>query len=175
MHTHGIPLSSQVPLPHGMTWLKVFFQGIFMEKKKLPFLLFTTPSKSPPKNSFTSFDNSETLLLTVMGSLKNKSLLKSALTTCLMSMGPIWRILALFSLPSCSRKLVRQLYQSSLPLLKSPSQKKKICSSSFYNFHQWTNSWGEAKKGKGGRVSSYSMHWWRNEYCHWQIDSWWST
>ena len=59
-----------------------------MEKKKLPFSHFTTPSKIPPKDSLTSSSDLEMLLLIVMGSTKNKSFLKFALTACLMSTGP---------------------------------------------------------------------------------------
>ena len=97
-----------------------------MGKKKLPSSLFTTLSKSPPRDSLTSSGGSEMLLLFVMGSSKNKSWLKYAFITCPMSTGPIWRILILLSLPSYSRKLVRQPYQSSLPSLKNPSQKRKV-------------------------------------------------
>ena len=89
MHTHGIPLSNQVPLPHGMTWLKVSTQNISMERKELLSSLCTTPRKSPSKDSLTLFDDLEMRLLIVIGSTKNKSLLKFALTTYLMSIGPI--------------------------------------------------------------------------------------
>ena len=126
MRTHGIPLSSQVPLPHEITWLKAFAQNIFMVKKMLPFSHFTRPSKSPPKDSLTSSNDLDMLPLIVMSSTKNKSSLKFALTTCLISTEPIWKTLILFSLLSCSKKLVRQQYQSSLHQLKNPSQKRKV-------------------------------------------------
>ena len=86
---HGTPLYSQVPLPHGMTWLKVSAQSIFMGRKMLPSSLFTIPRKSPSKNSLISFDGFEMLLLIVMGNSKSKSWLRFALTTCLMNTGPI--------------------------------------------------------------------------------------
>ena len=66
MLTHGTPLYSQVPLPHEMKWLKVSTQNIFLGRKRLPSSLFTTPSKSPPKDSLISSDGSEMLLLIVM-------------------------------------------------------------------------------------------------------------
>ena len=126
MLTHGTPLYSWVPLPHGMTWLKVSTQSISMVRKRLPSSLFTILSKSPSKDSLISSGDSEMLLLIVMGSSKSKSWLRFALTTCLTSTELIWGILILFSLPSCSRRLVRQPYQSSLPQLKGLSRKRKM-------------------------------------------------
>ena len=126
MLIHGTPLFSQVPLPHEITWLKVSVQSIFMERKRLPSSLFTILSKSPPKDSLISSGDSKMLLLIVMGSSKSKSWLRFASTTCLMSIELIERILILFSLPSYSRRLVRQPYQSSFPQLKGLSQKRKM-------------------------------------------------
>ena len=111
------------------TWddmVESFCAKYFHGEEKVIILTLHNNKLSPSKDSLTSFSDSETLLLIVMGNSKNKSLLKFALITCLMSTGPIWRTLILFSLPSCSRKLVRQQYQSDLPLLKNPSQKRKV-------------------------------------------------
>ena len=66
-----------------------FCSKYFHGRKKLLSVLSTTLSKSPPKDSLTSSNDLEMLLLIVMGSTKNKSLWKSALTTSLMSTRPI--------------------------------------------------------------------------------------
>ena len=79
-----------------------FYSKYFHGEEKFIIHTLTTPSKGPPKDSLTSSNDLEMLLLIVMGSTKNKSLLKFALTTCLMSTRHIWRILTLFSLPSYS-------------------------------------------------------------------------
>ena len=133
-----------------------------MRKKKLPSSLFTTLSKSLLRDSLTSSGGSETLLLIVMGSSKNKSWLKSALITYPMSTGPIWRILILLNFPSCSRKLVKQPYQSSLPSLKNPSQKRKV----FLKLSQSpvVNQWLERSEKEKSTLPYLALQ--RNECYH---------
>ena len=87
-----------------------FCSKYFLGEEKVTILTLHNTKQSPPKDSLISSGGSEMLHLIVMGSSKSKSWLRFALTTCLMSIEPIWRILILFSLPSCSRKLVIQQY-----------------------------------------------------------------